>query len=108
MAVQAASPSRVTATMPCSTWVNVPVALIVAALAPRLLADSRSESAIRHFDAAGAVTVTAGLTVLVYALVDATEAGWGSAQTLGLLALSVALIAPFAVIELRSAAPLMP
>ena len=89
-------------------WVNVPVALIVAAFAPRLIAESRSESAARHFDAAGAVTVTAGLSVLVYALVDAADAGWGSGQTLGLLALSVALIGVFAAIELRSDAPLVP
>ena len=58
-------------------WINVPVALIVAALTPRLILESRSESATRHFDAAGAVTVTAGLSLLVYALVDAADAGWG-------------------------------
>ena len=89
-------------------WVNVPVALIVAALSPRLIAESRSESATRHFDAAGAVTVTAGLSMLVYAIVDATNAGWGSLQTLGLLGLSAALIAAFIAIELRSQAPLVP
>jgi EmrB/QacA subfamily drug resistance transporter len=89
-------------------WINVPVALVVAALTPPLVAESRSESETRHFDAAGAVSVTAGLSVLVYALVDATEAGWGSTQTLGLLALSAALIAAFVAIELRSQAPLMP
>ena len=89
-------------------WVNVPVALIVAALSPRLIAESRSESATRHFDAAGAVSVTAGLSVMVYAIVDATDAGWGSLQTLGLLSISAALIAAFIAIELRSQAPLMP
>ena len=87
---------------------NVPVALVVAALAPRLIAESRSESATRHFDAAGAVTVTAGLSILVYAIVDATDAGWGSLQTLGLIGLSAALIAAFIAIERRSQAPLMP
>jgi MFS family permease len=89
-------------------WVNVPVALVAAALAPWLIAESRSESARRHFDTAGAVSVTAGLSVLVYALVDATNAGWGSAQTLGLLAIAAALIAAFVGIELRSHAPLVP
>jgi MFS family permease len=89
-------------------WVNVPVALLVIALAPTVLAESRSESATRHFDTAGAVSVTAGLSVLVYALVDATEAGWGSTQTIGLLALAAALIGAFVAIELRSAAPLVP
>ncbi len=89
-------------------WVNVPVALIAAALTPRLIPESRAEGQERNFDLAGAVTVTAGLTVLVYALVDATEAGWGSAQTLGLIALSVALLGSFVAIERRSSAPLVP
>ena len=52
--------------------------------------------------------MTAGLSVLVYAIVDATDAGWGSLQTLGLLGVSAALIAAFIAIELRSQAPLMP
>src|ERR671914_881735 len=89
-------------------WVNVPVALISALLAPGLIAESRSTSATRYFDTAGAVSVTAGLSVLVYALVDATDAGWGSVQTLGLLGLSAALIAAFVAIERRSDAPLVP
>jgi EmrB/QacA subfamily drug resistance transporter len=89
-------------------WVNVPVALAAAAIAPALLAESRSESASRHFDTASAVCVTAGISVLVYGLVDAGEAGWGSTQTLGLLAVSAALIGVFVAIELRSAAPLVP
>jgi len=62
----------------------------------------------RHFDAWGAVTVTAGLSLLVYTLVDATDAGWGSSQTIGLLALSAALLGAFVAIELRSPAPLVP
>jgi EmrB/QacA subfamily drug resistance transporter len=89
-------------------WINVPIALAVAALTPMAVPETRSESATRHFDAAGAVSVTAGLSVLVFALVDATDAGWGSTQTLGLLALSAALIGAFVAIELRSDAPLMP
>ncbi len=89
-------------------WVNVPIGILAAIIAPRLLLESRADHATRHFDAAGAVTVTAGLSLLVFALVDANSAGWESTQTLGLLAVSVALIAAFVVIELRSAAPLMP
>ena len=54
------------------------------------------------------MTVTAGLSILVYAIVDATDAGWGSLQTLGLIGVSAALIAAFIAIELRSQAPLMP
>jgi EmrB/QacA subfamily drug resistance transporter len=89
-------------------WVNVPVGLIAAVLAPRLIAESRAESETRHFDTAGAVSVTAGLSILVYALVDANDAGWGSTQTLGLLGLSAALLGAFVAIELRSAKPLVP
>ena len=87
-------------------FVNVPVGIAAAALAPRLLPESRTEG--RHFDFAGAFTVTAGLSLLVYTLVDANNAGWASAQTLGLGALSFALIGAFYVIERRSKAPLMP
>jgi len=89
-------------------WVNVPVSLIAFALAPGLIAESRAESETRAFDVAGAVTVTAALSVLVYALVDANSAGWGSTKTLGLIALSVVLMASFVAIELRSAKPLVP
>jgi EmrB/QacA subfamily drug resistance transporter len=89
-------------------WVNVPVSLIALALTPWLIPESRSESATRHFDAAGAVSVTAGLTVLAYAFLDASSAGWGSAKIVGLLALSVVLIGAFVAIELRSRAPLVP
>ena len=89
-------------------WVNVPIGLLAAALAPALILESRSESMTRSFDVAGAVTVTAGLSLLVYALVDATDAGWGSTQTIGLLAVSAALIAIFVAIESRSASPLVP
>jgi len=89
-------------------WVNVPVALLALALAPRLIAESRADHETRAFDVAGAVTVTAALSILVYAVVDATEAGWGSGRTIGLLALSAVLLAAFVAIELRSAKPLVP
>ncbi len=89
-------------------WVNVPIGLAAAFIAPRLLAESRSSAATRHFDLAGAISVTAGLSVLVYALVDAPNQGWGSARTIGLLAASAALLIGFIAIERRSAAPLVP
>jgi len=89
-------------------WVNVPIGIAAAAIAPSLIAESRSESETRAFDFAGAFTVTAGLSILVYALVDATDSGWGSAQTIGLLGLAAALIAAFVAVESRSAAPLVP
>ena len=89
-------------------WVNVPVSLIALALTPGLIPESRSESATRHFDAAGAVSVTAGLSLLAYALLDASSAGWGSTKIVSLLALSVVLLGAFVAIERRSKAPLVP
>ncbi len=89
-------------------WVNVPIAVIAVALAPRLLPEGRSEVRQRSFDFWGAITVTGGLVVLVYALVDAEQAGWGSGQTLGLLSLAATLLIAFVTIEARSAQPLVP
>src|SRR4051794_10441212 len=89
-------------------FVNTPIALAAAFIAPRLIDESRADAQVRHFDATGAVTVTAGLSLLVYAMVDANNAGWGSTQTIVLLAVSVALLAAFVVTELRSRAPLVP
>jgi EmrB/QacA subfamily drug resistance transporter len=89
-------------------FINVPVAIVVVALSPVLLRESRDRERERRFDVAGAMTITAALVALVYAVVEAPEVGWSDRQTLGLLALSAALIAVFAVIEARSAAPLAP
>jgi EmrB/QacA subfamily drug resistance transporter len=88
-------------------FVNVPIGIVAALLAPRLLPESRNAGS-RHFDIAGAVTITAGISLLVYALVDATNAGWGSVQTIGLGALAIALVAAFYLIERRTKAPLVP
>ena len=82
-------------------------ALGVAAARP-LLPESRASLARRRFDVAGAITISAGLSVLVYAVVTAASHGWASATTIGLLAGTAALIAAFVVIEARSAAPLLP
>jgi len=87
-------------------FVNTPITIGAALLATRLLPESRTDGP-RRFDVAGAVTVTAGLSLLVYTLVDANGAGWLSTQTLGLGAVAFALLAAFVVIELRSAAPLV-
>jgi EmrB/QacA subfamily drug resistance transporter len=89
-------------------WVNVPVALIALAFTPGLIPESRSEAATRHYDAAGAVSITAGLSLLAYAFLDASSSGWGSTKIVSLLAVSAALIAAFVVIEQRSKAPLVP
>ena len=89
-------------------FINVPVALVVLALSPVLLAESRDRGRRRRFDVAGALTITAALVALVYAVVEAPEAGWADGQTLGLFGLSAVLIAVFVAIESRSAAPLAP
>jgi EmrB/QacA subfamily drug resistance transporter len=78
-------------------FVNTPIAIAAALLAPRLIDESRDEVSVRRFDAAGALTVTAGLSLLVYAMVDATN-----------MAVSLALLATFVIWELRAPAPLVP
>ncbi|HET8980427.1 MAG TPA: MFS transporter [Solirubrobacteraceae bacterium] len=88
-------------------FVNVPFGIITVALALRYVAESRVQMARRSIDLAGAVTVTGGLVVLVYAIVKAQTFGWGSARTLGLGAAALALLVAFVVIEARSPAPLM-
>ena len=89
-------------------WVNVPVSLIALAFTPGLIPESRSELTTRHFDAAGAVAITAGLSLLAYALLDAASAGWGSTKIVSLFVASAVLFAVFVAIELRSKAPLVP
>jgi EmrB/QacA subfamily drug resistance transporter len=88
--------------------VNVPVGLAAIALTPLLLRESRAVLLHRHFDLAGASSVTAGLMLLAYALTRATGDGWGATTTLALLTTSVALLLAFVAIELRSRAPLLP
>jgi EmrB/QacA subfamily drug resistance transporter len=87
--------------------VNVPVGAATLALALRFVPESHVELEHRTFDLAGALSVTAGLVVLVYGIVKAQGYGWGSARTLGLMAAGVALLALFVIIERRSVAPLM-
>jgi EmrB/QacA subfamily drug resistance transporter len=89
-------------------FINVPVAVAVVALSPVLLRESRSREHGRRFDVAGAVTISAALVALVYAVVEAPSVGWADGQTLGLLTISAMLIALFVRIEARSAAPLAP
>ena len=89
-------------------FVNVPIGIAAAALAPRTLVESRAENGMRAFDIPGAVTVTAGLTLLVYAIVDAVNAGWGSSTTLLRLAGAAVLLIAFVIIESRQRHPLMP
>jgi EmrB/QacA subfamily drug resistance transporter len=89
-------------------FINVPVGIALIAVSPFLLKESRAELGHRTFDFAGAITVTSGLMLLVYAMTRAVEIGWGTAETIGLLAASAVLILSFVAIELRSKAPLLP
>src|SRR5438132_4780846 len=89
-------------------FVNVPVGVLILALSPFLLRESRAELDHRYFDTAGAASITGGLMLLVYALTRATQHGWVTGTTIGLLLASLALVASFVVIEARSKAPLLP
>jgi EmrB/QacA subfamily drug resistance transporter len=89
-------------------WVNVPIGIAAAAVAPSLIVETRAEDEVRHFDVAGATTITLSLSALVFGLLDAESAGWGSAQTIGTLVASVLLLVAFIAIERRSRAPLVP
>ncbi len=88
-------------------FVNVPVGMAAFVLSLRLVPESRDAHVHRSYDIGGAVTVTGGLMTLVYAIVDAQSAGWGSARTLGLFGVSAVLLAAFVGIELRAQAPLV-
>ena len=87
-------------------FVNIPVGLAAVALAPVLLKESR-DTRVKSFDALGAVLVTSGLTALVLAITQGNEWGWSSGRTLGVFALSAALLVGFVVWENRVAEPLM-
>ncbi len=89
-------------------FVNVPIGLAAAAMAPRTLVESRADDGTSTFDMPGAVTVTAGLSLLVYAIVNAVNVGWGSSETLLPIAGAVVLLIAFLVIESRQRRPLMP
>jgi EmrB/QacA subfamily drug resistance transporter len=88
--------------------VNVPVGIAVVVLSVVLIPAARVATAAQKLDVAGAVTVTAALMLAVYAIVNGNEVGWVTARTLGLLALSGALLGAFLVIESRVDSPLMP
>ena len=87
-------------------FVNVPIGIVLALAAPRVLA--ASEGRPGRLDLPGAVAVTAGITLLVYGLNKAAGSGWTNSLTLGPIAAAIVLLVTFIVIELRSAQPLMP
>jgi len=89
-------------------FINVPVGIVVMALTPVLLRESKADLAHRHFDFAGAASITGGLMLLVYAMTRAAQHGWGTAETIVLLSVSALLLVTFVIVELRSKAPLLP
>jgi EmrB/QacA subfamily drug resistance transporter len=89
-------------------FINIPLGLAALALSPRLLSESRAALTRRSYDPAGALTITGALVLLVYAVVEAPDVGWGDAQTILLVAGSALLLAAFALIESRHRAPLVP
>jgi len=88
-------------------FVNVPIGVLTFLAAFRLVPESRDEQAQRHYDIAGAVSVTGGLMSLVFAIVKAETNGWASATTVGFFVLAFALLASFVVVEMRSKNPLV-
>jgi EmrB/QacA subfamily drug resistance transporter len=88
-------------------FVNVPVGVIAFLLAPRFVRESKAEKETST-DIAGAISVTAGLALLVYAVSKAPEHGWGSGWTLSRLAVAAGLLVAFVFIETRAKDPLMP
>jgi EmrB/QacA subfamily drug resistance transporter len=89
-------------------YLNVPIGVAALALAPRIVPDSRLTTTRRQFDALGAVAGTAGLVLLVDAVAQAPQYGWGAGRTIGVLAASAALLAAFLVIETRVKEPILP
>jgi EmrB/QacA subfamily drug resistance transporter len=88
--------------------VNIPIGIAVFALCLLLVPEGRGQALTGRLDIAGAVTVTGALMLAVYAIVNGNQAGWLSAQTLGLLAVAVVVLGAFLVIESRVSAPLVP
>jgi EmrB/QacA subfamily drug resistance transporter len=89
-------------------YLNVPIGAIALALAPRIVPDSRLATKRRRFDASGAIAVTGGLVLLVEAISQAPQYGWGATRTIAVLAASVSLLAAFLVVESRGESPLLP
>ena len=89
-------------------FLNVPIGLIVILAGQRVLHESRVELGSRSLDIAGAILVTAGLTLLVYGLVTTDTYSWGSTRVLGSLAGAAVLLAGFVAVELRAKAPILP
>ncbi len=89
-------------------FINIPVGIVTAFLATRLVADNPGIGLKAGADLPGAVLLTGGLMLGVYTILQVSEQGWGSTRTLGLGAVSIALVAAFVARQARIANPLMP
>ena len=89
-------------------FLNVPIGVLALLLAPRIVPESRLNTARRSYDPLGGITVTGGLLLLVYAFSQAPAHGWTSGRTVSLLAAAAALEVAFVWIETRVEAPLLP
>lgn len=89
-------------------FVNVPITIIAIILAPIVLVESKVESAKKHYDAAGTISVTAGMILIVYYLIQSPVEGWGSAGTLTFGLIGAILLLVFVMIENRTKEPLIP
>ena len=89
-------------------FINIPVGIVTALLAVRLIADRPGIGIKAGADLPGAVLLTGGLMLGVYTILQVTEQGWGSTQTLALGAVSIALLVAFVARQARIANPLMP
>jgi EmrB/QacA subfamily drug resistance transporter len=89
-------------------FLNAPIGAAVLILVPRVVPESRIQTARRRYDPFGASSVTGGLVLFVYAISNAPQIGWGSTRTVALLAAAAALLIAFLVIESRVQAPLVP
>jgi EmrB/QacA subfamily drug resistance transporter len=89
-------------------YLNVPIGVAALVLAPRVVPESRLAATRRRFDAVGAIAGTGGLVLLVYAISQAPQYGWGAGRTIAALAASATLLMAFIVIESRVQEPILP
>src|SRR5436305_661542 len=89
-------------------FINVPLGLAAAVLAPAIVPESRADEQRRRFDTVGAIVLTAGLVLLIYTLGQTVTDGWTSARTIVSLAIVAVLLLVFVLIERRTRDPLIP
>jgi EmrB/QacA subfamily drug resistance transporter len=89
-------------------FLNVPIGAVALVLAPRIVPESRLETVRRKFDVAGALAGTGGLVLLVDAISQTPQYGWGATRTIGVLAAAAVLLVAFVVIERRVTDPILP